>query len=315
MESIDTNRPNIRTAMLDWTKGSGLLLVTVLGILLYIILSIPATIFYGRLGTTPSEVGISYSNLLSGSTLGIVVIFIIFIAIFLAISFVAAFVGFTIQMYNFIRHVQGFNVDDILSGRQGWELSDDEFEELIKKYKTVNSYLPPWDELRLQLTKEEPRWRRIRELQKLGVRTAEQYQEIESLADQSDRELAESSDSFLWEVLTATKYWIRRRGAVLLLCFSLATVVIILPGIAYIQAGQVINGKLYTGSQLSFFDYRAESVSVKPASSATAQSVQGLLGKKLFLLGQNSLETVLYSPMDKATIRVPSTTIVITGSP
>ena len=59
--------------VLDWVKAGGLLLVTVLGILLYSI-SVPATIFCGRLGTMPGEVGITYSGLQSGSTSGILVI-------------------------------------------------------------------------------------------------------------------------------------------------------------------------------------------------------------------------------------------------
>src|ERR1039458_1943915 len=53
----------------NWIKSSGLLSLTVSGIVLYVVFSISATIFYDRLGVTPSDVGVTYSNVLSGSTL------------------------------------------------------------------------------------------------------------------------------------------------------------------------------------------------------------------------------------------------------
>jgi len=54
---------------LEWVSESGILAVTVIGLILYFFLSIPVTLFYSQLGTTPGEVGINYVNLLSGSTL------------------------------------------------------------------------------------------------------------------------------------------------------------------------------------------------------------------------------------------------------
>jgi hypothetical protein len=47
-----------RIEFLDWFKEGGLLVVTLTGLLLYFFLSLPATVFYARLGTTPGEVGV-----------------------------------------------------------------------------------------------------------------------------------------------------------------------------------------------------------------------------------------------------------------
>jgi hypothetical protein len=51
-----------------------LVALTIFGLLLYAAFAIPASFFYGRLGTTPSEVGYTYASILSGSTLGALVI-------------------------------------------------------------------------------------------------------------------------------------------------------------------------------------------------------------------------------------------------
>jgi hypothetical protein len=65
-------RANLAEVALDWLKGLGVLTLTFLGLILYICLAAPTTIFYTRLGTTPGEVGITYTSLLSGSLLGII---------------------------------------------------------------------------------------------------------------------------------------------------------------------------------------------------------------------------------------------------
>jgi hypothetical protein len=65
-------RANLAEVALDWLKGLGVLTLTFLGLILYICLAAPTTIFYTRLGTTPGKVGITYTSLLSGSLLGII---------------------------------------------------------------------------------------------------------------------------------------------------------------------------------------------------------------------------------------------------
>ena len=57
--------PQTTDSLIGWLKNNVIAVITLTGVFLYIIFSIPATIFYGRLGTTPSEVGFNYSNILS----------------------------------------------------------------------------------------------------------------------------------------------------------------------------------------------------------------------------------------------------------
>lgn len=307
--------PGFRGAVLDWVKTSGLLTVTVLGILLFIVLSVPATIFYGRLGTTPGEVGITYSSLLSGSTLGILVILLVLTVTFFAASFIIAFVGFGIRVGRFLDKI---GVLELYSGKANWELADGEFETRIAAMRELSSLLPEiagpdkvkWEE-------EEPRSRRIRDLKMLGVLTVDQQTELNALIEEEEPVRAKMRDepSMFQATLAATKHWIKRHGKTMLLIYPLVTIVAILPTIAYIQAGQVANGKPYIGSQLNFFDYRADSVFVTPASEAVSPDLQSLVGKRLFFLGQNSQDMIFYFPLNKVTIRIPSTAAIVTSIP
>jgi hypothetical protein len=73
---------NVAKVALDWLKGLGVLTLTLVGIIIYICVAAPATIFYTRLGTTPDEVGITYIGLLSGSLLGIILMILALAAVF-----------------------------------------------------------------------------------------------------------------------------------------------------------------------------------------------------------------------------------------
>lgn len=65
---------NRRSTLLEWVKDSGLLTITILGLLLYALFAIPTTAFYYLLGASLAEVGVTYTSLLSGSALGLMVI-------------------------------------------------------------------------------------------------------------------------------------------------------------------------------------------------------------------------------------------------
>src|SRR5215469_4308174 len=93
---MDKDASNVGVRMaLDWVKESGLLAITVIGFGLYFFLSIPATLFYSQLGTTPGEVGITYVNLLSGSTFELLVIFVALAGVILIAGFLVAYILMT----------------------------------------------------------------------------------------------------------------------------------------------------------------------------------------------------------------------------
>ena len=177
--SIDSGS---RETVLEWIRASGLLLVTVLGILLYIVFSVPATIFYGRLGTTPGEVGITYSSLLSGSTFGILVILVVLTLAFFAVSFIIAFFTLGFRTQRFVYRSR-FTLDKF-KGRSNWQLTDEEFEQRLTAQGEFATNFPEfvgvnWDE-------EEARRRRIRELRMMGVRSADQQAELDALTNEQN---------------------------------------------------------------------------------------------------------------------------------
>jgi hypothetical protein len=305
--SID---PGPRGAVLDWIKASGLLLVTVLGILLYIVFSVPATIFYGRLGTTPGEVGITYSSLLSGSTFGILVILAVLTLTLVGVSFPIAFITFYIRSVDFAPQ---YTMRRPFTDKTDWQLTDEEYDQRIASLREAFAATFPelWDIRKPNIDEVESHIRRLRELDMLGVRTAEQQAELDARADWRPQNPPSSFST----ILIVTKHWMKRRGKILFVVFPLLIAVIVLPGTAYVQAQEIINGKPFTGSQLNFFDYRADLVSVTPASETVRPDIKPLIGKRLFFLGQNSQDIIFYSPVTKATIRVPSVAAVVTSIP
>src|SRR6188768_3506207 len=52
----------------QWILGGGALGLTAAGVMLYAALRIPTSIFYSRLQASPESVGLSYGDLLTGST-------------------------------------------------------------------------------------------------------------------------------------------------------------------------------------------------------------------------------------------------------
>lgn len=65
----------------QWLQHNSVLVLTILGILLYTAFYLPAVYFYGRLGTNPSEVGLTYSTVLSGAPVGILITIIVFVVV------------------------------------------------------------------------------------------------------------------------------------------------------------------------------------------------------------------------------------------
>lgn len=291
-------------AVLEWLKGGGLLALTVIGILLYICLSVPATIFYSRLGATPAEVGISYTSLLSGSTLGVAIILVFTSLLFLCLSSLYAFLSFSIRAIRASHHLS--------SDKQDWEMNDEEFEQNVIVLRKYFSRIPEPERtlwMRLPWPDAEHNFYRVRELRRLGVRTAEQSIELDHLISQ--RGFA----SWTRVIFAASRYWIRRHRRRLLTVSSAFVVIVVLPVLAFLQAGEVLNGSSFYGGQLGIFDYRAQLVSVSPASQLVEHAVEPLLGKRVFLLGQNAQYVVFYLSAAHSTVRVPTSAVIMTSDP
>jgi hypothetical protein len=299
-----------RDDVLEWLKGGGLLVVTITGLFLYVILSIPAVIFYGRFGVGVDEVGINYISLLSGSTVEVMAFLIVLTFAFLAVAFLVAYMSFgfraaVISQRGWLRASP--------SGVKVWELDDEEFDEAIERFKKASSYLPEIRELINpgfpDLSAWEAAQRRRRELRRMSTRTETQSAELTSI-EQNFKAAPGVYDLSL----LITKSWIRRRGRGLAISFLFVATVIGLPVLAYVQAGQVLGGKEFLGAKAEILDYHAEIVTVSPAVTTASRAVRELEGRHVFLLGQNAQYAILYSPTMRVAIRVPIVDVVIIGT-
>ena len=252
---------NDKSELLEWVKGGGLLVFTALGVLLYVIFSVPATIFYDRLGTTPGEVGITYISILSGSTIGTLVI----LAVLLVVSFYIVSTGAYITM-------------------------------MLRASHDLNSLMIA---------------RRIRKLERQhNALTTAQSSKLESLKASAEarRERPAYNISFRRIAYIQGNY---KRLLIVAIILILA-----LPGVAFYQAGQVLSGSTYFGSQIGLFDYRVEPVRVLPASGSKTDNVGGLVGEQhLFLLGQTAQYVILYAPSRRQTIRIPINAVIVISNP
>jgi hypothetical protein len=232
--------------LLDWLKSGGLLMLTVTGVILYIVFSVPATIFYDRLGTTPQEVGITYTSILSGSTLGAFAIIgvLAFTLLYLALNAIYVTIPSLGQKF-----YAAFLKNRSILFKRDWQLDADQFNNKLETMKNFYLEFRGFDERdwrRLEGAK-----RRVRALNRLGVLTADQTYELKSL----ESLIKKDAEPNLTKTLTVffrrhIAPWTRPRR----ILFLAVVIVIVLPVLAFIQAGQVLNGESYSGSQLGIFD-------------------------------------------------------------
>jgi len=151
-------------------------------------------------------------------------------------------------------------------------------------------------------------------LLKIPDRTPEQAAQLAQIEAQLDFPKKARLRKDLARTVVTLVLMIRRRVRRLVLPFTLIIVILVLPTLAFIQAGQVRDGHAYFASGSGIFDYSADPVNVYPATpdSATA-AISNLRAKKLFSLGENTAYAVLYSPADRATIRVPIASVIISS--
>jgi hypothetical protein len=275
----------------QWLKSNPVVVLTIFGVLLYAMFSIPAVIFYARLGTSPSEVGFTYASVLSGSTFGTAGILLLLISIAFVVVFDTLVLGLWIALFLFNPLLLG--TDQELDARQ--------FDRKLRIAKRIYQKKGPgWAEIERDL-------RRKRELYRLEERTRDEAKELRHLASQR---------FYKRVILSALRYWLRPRFRYVYVLFLIiigATGLLVV--IARNQADTVLHGETYFGNESGFFAYHADIAYVRPISTDTAKSVQQFVGKRLFLLGENAQYIVLYSPDRRSTIRIPINTVVVTSSP
>jgi len=149
----------------------------------------------------------------------------------------------------------------------------------------------------------------LRELRKRDVSTAIVSAQLELIDSQIYNR--EGLLAGFTRPIFAIKGAIQRWGGVLTIGFASVILVVLLPVLAILQAGEVHDGKTYFGKNIGAFDYHADLVNVTPSSDNPAPSIQALREKVYFLLGENAQYAVLYSPYNRSTIRVPISSVII----
>jgi hypothetical protein len=188
--------------------------------------------------------------------------------------------------------------------RDDSELDADQFERKLKWTRFIYfGKRPPWAKMESDL-------RRSRELHRLEEVTPAEASELEYLSLKSPYFRIINSPFYV------LRHWLRPGIWYVYALFLIITgVTIALTVTAGNQADTVLHGKIYYGNQSGAFAYHAEVVYVRSASTDTAKSVQQLIGKRLFLLGENAQYVILYSPDLRSTIRVPVNAVVVISSP
>jgi hypothetical protein len=299
LEVMSVTPETPKSSLMDWLKESGLLTVTILGLLLYTLFAIPTTIFYGILGTSPAEVGISYTGLLSGSALGFAVI--LFLLVYFGYLFVA--LGFSIRLRRAANSVS--TVKNPHPNKRDRNLDDQDFETRMAWRAAFYARYPEIGESLKQTWKDlEPKLRVRRNLQRTDKLTPEQLLELKSTKRQIARYTSRAQRD-------AIMGWLRRHP--IWLCSIYFAVLLILSLIAAYNATDVYDGLSYDPA-LGLFGYRAEQVSVCPATKADAQMYKWLFDRQVYLLGETAQSAILFLPSDGNTVHVPISAVIISST-
>jgi hypothetical protein len=284
----------------QWLKGNVVVTLTVLGILLYSMFWIPAIFFYARLGATPTEVGYTYTSVLSGSVLGAIAI----LGALLIISYYILIIVLSLVVYTVWLAVLLFMLFNPGLGVQDQKLDADQFERKLKIARRI--YLRkdvPWTEVERAL-------RRRRELGRLEDPTIAEVSELKDINSK------QNYGKVIFSPINAIMYKLRPRRSYLIALFILIIAVTgLLAIIARYQAGQVYEGKIFYGHQVGLFGYHAEEVGVVSTSANPMKSVTELEGGRDIFLGQNAQYAILYQPKLHETERVPVNSIIIYDYP
>lgn len=317
--------------ILAWFKEGGLISITLAGVLLYFFLSVPAAIFYARFGVSAGEVGISYASLLSGSTVEIFIIVVILACALVATAYCLSALLLIFWVY-FIYIPYMFLHAGFLLFRSPDRLDDQQFERVLSSNRRIRgksewllrtlltdpSNEPTAVDRSIRQQRDLRKRRRelqaqLRELRRQSAPTTILSAQLDLIASQINTFNRRRRRALLQAPFLPTKTTIRRWGRVLIIGLVSVTVVVLLPILAVVQAGQVLDGKTYFGNNTGAFDYHADLVMITSSSNNLAPSIRTLQGEKLFLLGENAQYAVLYSPSLHSTIRVPINSVVISS--
>jgi hypothetical protein len=294
--------------LLQWIRDNTLVTLTILGVLVYVVFSIPTTYFYARLGTTPSEVGITYATILSGSTFGLVLIISLSLValyyVFVYLLVVAACFVAAPLLWTFVAHPKLL--------RKGWNPNGEHFEEkLTRLNKAFRGTPESWQEIAQEFGRgREPGSNEERTSD--GNAESKKSHELRIYSRMLSSGFRNTREQF-------TPHSIKLIGIIVFV--YLAIIVGLLTWYARIQSEVVETGGRVFGTENGVFGYHAEMVTLEPDSAADMQSLQQLVGPltgpnvTTYLLGQNDQYLIVYSLARHETVRIPVSEATVSSVP
>ncbi|WP_157528161.1 hypothetical protein [Nocardia sp. NRRL S-836] len=290
----------MRRKATEWLRENGALSVTVAGVSLYVALRLPAAIFYSRLGVNPEIAGITYINLLAGSTLGVVVMVLaIAVLFYLALSVLSLAVLYVklLPLAAVMLFKNSRAKTRNMSNDERFDLAHSTF---IVLWKAASG---AFDRFGLTVDRVGVLMRRYRSLMELGVRALDEQVEADVIRRRLAKAVALPNVARI--PLHIVSRWVgRRRVSVAISLFAVAAF-LVLPMLSFLWVNEVRQGRQDLGSRYALFAYAAHPVQVDVASKEAPQGLQMWVGKELFLIGQNAQQVVLYSPKENKTVLLP----------
>lgn len=300
------------TGVARWVKDFGAIALTLLVALTYLALRIPTTVFLGRLGTSPEEIGVGYTDLILRSSAGVLVAIVAVLVVFVALTALVLPV------------MVGRSVTDLLlklrATKPVVEMTDEEYAEYEAHLDRLFDEDPRFRDLTLYLgldrattATRDRRRRQLRIAKKTRSLTSEEAAELVALSKAPVSAVAVVGGAF--------RFYGRRfeESAVLVWRRSLVVALVVvaflaLPLFAYVESQGVRGGDRPTMVAAQLFGYRAEPVKIAPTETQPPAEVTRIAGLgKLMLLGVHHGVTVLYDADAHVTLRVPSGSIVVVG--
>jgi hypothetical protein len=287
--------------LLQWTKENTLAALTILGILVYVVFSIPASYFYSLLGTTPSEVGMTYTTIVSDSTFGLLLIVAVLAIILYYVFMSLVFAGVFIKSMGLIS-----------AATANRKLTSEQFDEKLKV-------------LQRAFRGREEDWQKVAEI----IRRGREISEKEQRTREEEKELRKSGDLRIYGRMlrmhfnhTMEQFTPRTIKTIGMIIFAaVAIIVIILTLVAQWQSEEVEHGGRVFGTQIGLFDYHAQLVTVHPDAPSNTSSLEQLIGPLTgphaitYLLGQNAQYLIVYSKAKDETVRVPVSEATVSSLP
>ncbi|TIC87459.1 hypothetical protein E8D34_10055 [Nocardioides sp. GY 10113] len=287
-----------------WVLGAGAVWLTLAGVSLYAALRLPATLFYAQLEATPERAGLGYVDLLTGSTLGVIAVFILVGALFYALTFVVGFGSLYARMGRLMFSPETRAYQKARGKKTLGELTDDEFELRVDLLRRMYDAVP-------EIAEQVPF---------AAMEASLRAERLASIAQEEDpdnnaRTTGQSGIKLkVFRLLFDTQAAAMRRHWKALVGVSAAAAFFVgLPLVAISQAVQVREGEPFIGGNLGLFAYQASPVDVRLNGEMPSGQAPIDPDGDYFLLGGTPQFVTLYDAEADVSIQVPASLVTITS--